>query len=168
MVKELALVEQLVNLTSSSPPKEVTANAQPYTPLTPLTHGGDEWETPKWVFDEWSAREGPFDLDPAATPANAKCPKYFTKKEHGLKRKWKGKVWLNPPYSEIDLWLQKARASAEQGALVVCLVPVWTDRPWWHEHVEGKAEVHFLTGRVKFVGAKGTAPFASAVIIYRP
>ena len=77
-------------------------------------------------------------------------------------------MWLNMPYSEIGKWLQKARASAEQGALVVCLLPVWTDRGWWHDHVEGKAEVHYLRGRVRFVGADGSAPFASAIVIYRP
>lgn len=34
----------------------------------------DEWPTPQWLVDQLAAEFGPFDLDPAATPGNAKAP----------------------------------------------------------------------------------------------
>ena len=42
-----------------------------------------EWETPQELFDLLN-REFHFTLDAAATAANAKCPRYYTKAEDGL------------------------------------------------------------------------------------
>ena len=47
------------------------------------------------------------------------------------------------------------------------LVPARTDTAWWHDYVVPFAEVRFLRGRVKFEGAPTTAPFPSAVVIFR-
>lgn len=43
----------------------------------------DEYETPQEIFDALN-EEFHFDLDPCATPDNAKCLLYFTKEEDGL------------------------------------------------------------------------------------
>lgn len=42
-----------------------------------------------------------------------------------------------------------------------------TDTAWWHEWVQGKGEVRFVRGRLRFGGMKDNAPFPSAVVIYR-
>ena len=115
-----------------------------------------------------AARWGPFDLDPCATAENAKAPRFYTRADDGLRRPWTGRVFCNPPYGRaIAAWVAKAREAATTTAdLVVLLVPARTDTRWCHEHV-AHAEVEFLPGRVRFVGAKAGAPFPSAVVVFR-
>lgn len=127
-----------------------------------------EWATPQDLFDRLSRSHGPFDLDVCATPENAKVARFFTKAEDGLAQEWTGRCWMNPPYGrEIGKWVKKARLSADAGATVVCLLPARTDTAWWHDNIQGRAEVVFLRGRVHFNGT-GPAPFPSAVAILRP
>ena len=38
---------------------------------------------------------------------------------------------------------------------------------WWHSYC-AKGEVHFLKGRLKFGKATNSAPFPSAVVVFRP
>lgn len=57
-----------------------------------------EWATPSDFFARIQERYGPFDLDPAATAANAKAPRFFTKEDNGLAQEWRGAVYCNPPY----------------------------------------------------------------------
>lgn len=125
----------------------------------------DEWSTPQDLFDKLDA-EFHFDLDPCATKENAKCELFYTKEDNGLSKDWSGHtVFMNPPYGkEIRKWVQKAKQS---NATVVCLVPARTDTFWWHEYVIG-AEVRFIRGRLKFGGSEDSAPFPSAIVIFRP
>jgi phage N-6-adenine-methyltransferase len=128
---------------------------------------GDEWATPQDLFDALDA-EFAFTLDVCALPENAKCESYFTPEEDGLAQEWGGACWMNPPYGHaIAAWLQKARAAAKAGATVVCLVPASTDAAWWWAHCR-RGEVRFIRGRLKFGDASTPAPFASAVVVFRP
>lgn len=122
--------------------------------------------TPQEFFNRLND-EFNFTVDVCATPENAKCNRYYTKQDDGLSHDWVGNVWMNPPYGrEIGLWMEKANKAAKSGATVVCLVPARTDTAWWHEHVI-KHEVRFIKGRLKFGGAKNSAPFPSAVVVMR-
>jgi phage N-6-adenine-methyltransferase len=123
-----------------------------------------EWATPQDVFEEVCELVGlrPT-LDVCATAENAKCERFFTKDDDGLKYAWTGVCWLNPPYGDpeepckpnckkkrcpkrgfhIDKyvpgifdWLQKAHESAIRGATVICLIPARTDTSYWHAFVE--------------------------------
>lgn len=49
----------------------------------------DEWATPQDLFDKLDATFH-FTLDPCATPENAKCAKFYTKEQDGLKQDWGG------------------------------------------------------------------------------
>lgn len=126
-----------------------------------------DWATPQAVFDEWNQKEGPFTLDVCATPENAKCPTFFTPEIDGLQQEWRGICWMNPPYGrKIGQWMSKARSESLRTALkVVCLVPARTDTAWWHD-IATQGRVHFLRGRLKFNGAKNSAPFPSAIVIF--
>lgn len=126
----------------------------------------DLHSTPQDFFDKLNAEFG-FTLDVCATPENAKCDRYFTKVDNGLRQNWHGIVWMNPPYGrEIRQWVQKAHDAAQAGAVVVCLVPARTDTYWWHDYII-KHEVRFVKGRLKFGNAKNSAPFPSAVVVMR-
>ena len=126
-----------------------------------------EWATPPELFADLDAEFG-FECDVCATAENAKCAKFYTKDDDGLKQEWRGICWMNPPYGQqIKHWVRKAFESAQQGATVVCLVPARTDTQWWNRYcVYG--EIRFLEGRLKFGDGQGTAPFPSAIIVFRP
>jgi site-specific DNA-methyltransferase (adenine-specific) len=130
-----------------------------------------EWSTPRDLFARLNARYGPFDLDPCATPENATCARFYTAAEDGLARPWAGRVFCNPPYGgAIASWLRKARQEVESGsaAVAVLLVPSRTGARWWQDHVIGAgAEVEFLPGRLRFGGGKDSAPFDSALVVFR-
>lgn len=141
----------------------------PNNNLTPLfTSLTDEWPTPRRLFDALHA-EFCFTLDPCATEANAKCGRYFTRAEDGLKQDWsRDAVFMNPPYGRIiGHWVKKAYESARQGALVVSLLPARTDTRWWHDYVM-RGEIRLLRGRLTFEGGKYPAPFPSAIVVFRP
>ena len=129
----------------------------------------NEWSTPQDFFDELD-KEFNFTLDPCATSENAKCNKYFTVEDDGLKQDWSNDVvFMNPPYGrEIKYWVQKAFEESLKGATVVCLIPARTDTTYWHNYIFGKADdIRFIKGRLKFGGSKNPAPFPSAIIIYK-
>ena len=128
----------------------------------------DDWETP-WELYRRLDEEFGFTLDACATPENAKCKRFFAPADDGLAQAWTGVVWCNPPYGrEIGKWVAKAYEASRGGenATVVCLLPARTDTAWWHDYC-AKGEVRFLRGRVKFVGAKSSAPFPSSIVIFR-
>lgn len=127
-----------------------------------------EWETPKALFDELDSEFG-FTLDPCATVENAKCEKFYTKADDGLKQDWSDEVvFMNPPYGrEIYRWMGKAYRESLKGATVVCLVPSRTDTKWWHDWAK-RGAVRFIKGRLKFGNAKNSAPFPSAIVIFKP
>jgi phage N-6-adenine-methyltransferase len=126
----------------------------------------DEWATPQELFDALAWVYGDFTLDPCATAENAKCKRFFTRKDDGLSQPWSGKVFMNPPYGrEIGRWVRKAFEESLNGAFVVCLVPARTDTRWWQDYVK-RGHVHFLRGRLRFGNAKNTAPFPSATVTF--
>lgn len=127
----------------------------------------DDWETPQELFDSLNARYN-FDLDVCATADNAKCARYFTKEQDGLAQEWSGVCWMNPPYGRgIGQWMAKALEASQTGATVVCLVPSRTCTAWWHDYAE-KGEYYFIRGRLKFGGSPNSAPFPSAIVVFRP
>ena len=131
-----------------------------------FTSNTDMWETPQELFDELD-REFHFTLDVCAVPENAKCERYFTPAQNGLKQDWNtgGTIYMNPPYGrEIGLWVRKA---AESNVTAVCLLPARTDTAWFHDYIYGKAEIRFIRGRLKFGNSKNSAPFPSMIVIFR-
>ena len=132
----------------------------------------DDWETPKDLFRKLD-EEFHFTLDPCATPQTAKCKKFYTKNNDGLRQSWAGEVvFMNPPYGrQIAKWVKKAWEESKKGATVVALLPARTDTNWFHDYVLNKAEIRFIRGRVYFRqdgGLVDRAPFPSMIVIYRP
>ncbi|MBL9150007.1 MAG: adenine methyltransferase [Phycisphaerae bacterium] len=133
-----------------------------------FTSRSDRWATPIEFFRQLD-REFGFTLDVCALSDNAKCERFFSPDDDGLGQQWTGTCWMNPPYGRvISLWMQKAYESALAGATVVCLVPARTDTRWWQDYATKAAEIRFVTGRLKFGDAVNSAPFPSAVVVFRP
>lgn len=130
----------------------------------------DLWETPQDLFDKLN-NEFQFTLDVCATPENAKCDKFYTKEQDGLKHPWKGTVWCNPPYgSVIGQWVRRALFASVSGSTVVMLLPARTDTKWFHDYIykRNNVEIRFIRGRLKFGGSKNSAPFPSMVVVFMP
>ena len=129
----------------------------------------DQWSTPKDFYDNIN-KEFNFDLDPCATKENAKCSKYFTEKDDGLKKDWQGhRVFCNPPYGRILYkWVEKCyNESRKQNTIVVMLIPARTDTRWFHKFIYHQAkEIRFIKGRLKFGESKNSAPFPSMLVIF--
>ena len=134
----------------------------------------DEYRTPielfiKALFD--------FDIlpttDVCATDENRRCRCFFSKSDDALKEDWHEDFFMNPPYSQVYNFMKKAyHESKKNNVDALILVYAKTDTKWWHEFVEGKAEVHFIKGRIKFldpdgIKTKNSAPYPSCWIIYR-
>ena len=129
----------------------------------------DEWSTPPAFFRKLDMRFN-FTLDPCADEQNHKCNKYFTESDDGLSKSWGGEtVFCNPPYGrEIKKWIKKAyEESQKPGTTVVMLIPSRTDTSYWHDYVMRASEIVFVRGRLKFGDSKNSAPFPSAVIVFK-
>ena len=126
----------------------------------------DLWYTPQDFFKKYDDVYK-FETDVCATDDNAKCAKYYTEEMDGLSQEWRGVCWMNPPYGRtIVKWMKKAYESSLEGATVVCLVPARTDTGWWHDYAM-KGDIEFIKGRLKFGGSKNSAPFPSAVVVFK-
>lgn len=95
---------------------------------------GDEWYTPKWIFDSLGLTFdidvcAPRDLTHVTTPAAA----YLNEDDDGLSQEWNGIVWCNPPYSAPEAWADKC---IEHGnGLLLTHIPMnaaWAQRVWTH------------------------------------
>lgn len=130
----------------------------------------DNLGTDPALFAKLNDRFG-FTLDVCATPANAKCSRYYTIEDDGLSQPWVGRVWCNPPYSQIRAWVEKATQEyfvRESLEVAVMLLPA--NRPeqaWWQDLIEPIRDrpgsflrTEFLRGRPRFVlpGAEAIGP----------
>lgn len=108
-------------------------------------------------------------MDPCASDDNHKCFLYFTKQEDGLQHDWSGqRVFCNPPYSEIEKWVEKGyREGTKDGTIVVMLIPARTDTKYFHNFILHRSEVRFIKGRLKFGDAIYNAPFPSVIVVFR-
>lgn len=117
----------------------------------------DEWQTPQEVYNGLY-EEFCFNFDP--------CP--LGGGIDGLAIEWGSCNFVNPPYSKLRAWCKKAYAEFQKGKTVVMLIPSRTDTIAWHEYCMKATEIRFIRGRLKFGGSKNSAPFPSAIVIFRP
>jgi len=144
----------------------------------------DDRGTTVEFFATMTERFGPFDLDVAAAPHNAKCERYYTLDDDGLTQPWDAeRVWCNPPYSNIGAWVEKAWDEWKLRPYDLCIVMLLpanrTEQRWWQVWVEpwrdhgGPLTVEFLPGRMRFdrpgavIGPKGDRPpFGCCLLIW--
>lgn len=107
----------------------------------------DTWLTPPEIL----APLGRFDLDPACPhvvrrPIAGTC---YSPKKNGLKQRWFGRVWLNPPFNRYERpkWMAKMAAHGNG----IMLVPAATETVAFEQSVWKRADaVCFLRGRPHF------------------
>ncbi len=98
----------------------------------------DKTETPQEIKDKF---KGYFDP----------CPK--NPKFNGLMIDWKAHNFVNPPYSEKDLWIKKAIYESLKGNTSVLLLPATPDLGWFHDLILPYCDgIEWIRGRLKFKG----------------
>jgi site-specific DNA-methyltransferase (adenine-specific) len=130
-----------------------------------------DWATPDGVYDELD-REFHFDTDPCILGGGVMWSdgkfSYIDKTANGLEIEWGGATFVNPPYGRaIGAWTAKALAESKRGKTVVMLIPSRTDTIWWHRDIMQANEIRFIKGRLKFGDSVNSAPFPSAVVVFR-
>jgi len=152
----------------------------------PLT---DEWETPRELVTLAAHAFGPFDLDAAASPANAVALRWLGAQSQkaeggepyfldGLTHDWalaaSETAWMNPPYSRaagpLKLWIERAiYYGSMDGRRVVALLKSDTSTKWFKRAFDAAQHVIFLSPRVIHTrGGKpqGTPPWGSVLFVF--
>lgn len=105
----------------------------------------DTWLTPLHIIKNLGEN---FDLDPCAYPGHNTAKTMWC--ENGDMKKWFGRVWLNPPYSDVSRWLDMLMDHGNGVALVFAR----TDTKWAQKHMALANQVFFIKGRIKFLNDK--------------
>ncbi len=134
----------------------------------------DEYGTPYGLFrmacEEYNVRPR---IDICGSKANYVTNEYCDEETNCFTKEFNVDFFMNPPYSKVSEFMKFAYDQHKSHNVdVLILVYAKTDTKWWHEYVEGQAEIHFVKGRIKFNDDTGkptkhSAPYPSVWIIYR-
>lgn len=113
----------------------------------------DNWATPQDIYDKYMSL-GYFDPCPLEPDFD------------WLHIDWQENCFVNPPYSEIRKWLEKAISEIEKGNCrkALFLIPARTDVRWFHDLIYNQYNIQFIKGRLKFGGSNNSAPFPSMFV----
>ena len=124
----------------------------------------DDYETPPWLFKALDAEFG-FTFDAAANEKNALCDRWGPRDTE----RFGERVFCNPPYSNVDLFVDRAMCSKN---LWILLLPSRTDTRWFQSLMEEpRASLRFFRKRVRFCldGQVADSPrFGSVVAVIKP
>ncbi len=113
----------------------------------------DRWYTPPYIVELVVQVLGEIDLDPCADDGkHISCKRHYTKDDDGLIKEWEGRVFMNPPYSQPGVWMEKLQAEIKSKRVTeaIALVPAATDTKWLSPVLKSQP-VCFWTGRIKFL-----------------
>jgi ParB family chromosome partitioning protein len=148
----------LLEAAKSSDPVEAIRHHVHRTGFT----GKTEWYTPAEYVELARTVLGSIDLDPASNPTAQKvvgARAYYTAETNGLDHEWRGRVFLNPPYSQPDIvhFIDKAVAEYRSGRCTAAIVLTnnSTDTAWFQTLFDAADAICFTKGRVNFYDADG-------------
>jgi hypothetical protein len=90
----------------------------------------DDYYTPSWVFDRLGLV---FDIDVCSPPGGLPyipARRHFTMADDGLSQPWSGRVWMNPPYSDAEPWVDRFIAHRHGVALLPVVKSFWRLKLW--------------------------------------
>ena len=113
----------------------------------------DCWYTPSYIVELVVQVLGEIDLDPCADDGkHISCKRHYIACDDGLTKEWEGRVFMNPPYSQPGVWMEKLQAEIKSKRVTeaIALVPAATDTKWLSPVLKSQP-VCFWTGRIKFL-----------------
>lgn len=132
-----------------------------------VTKDNDDWETPRWLFDQLD-QEFQFDVDVCASAANRKCERFLSKADDALSCNWAEPgeaAYINPPYRAKQLreFVTRAYEQSQRGVTVVMLMPqrILDPRPSWAQTVgliKAHAEIRMIQGYLLFPPGPAAQP----------
>jgi len=137
--------------------------------------GNNEWYTPPEYIQAARAVMGGIDTDPASTEhANrtVRAKVFYTAGQDGLKQKWSGCVWLNPPYSQplCSRFCESVAERFDAGEVkqAIVLVNNATDTVFFQRMLRSASAVCFPRGRIRFLDTDGNpgAPLQGQAALY--
>jgi ParB family chromosome partitioning protein len=139
-------------------------------------HTGDpEWYTPAAYIEASRRVLGEIDLDPASTriaQKTVKAKRFFSLESDGLAQKWKGNVFLNPPYTadKVAAFVDKLceHVSARDVSAAILLVNNATETRWFQQALRLATAICFPEGRLRFLGEDGPkgSPLQGQALLY--
>lgn len=136
--------------------------------------GDQESYTPELYIEAARTVMGSIDCDPASNEMAQKTVKagvFFTKENDGLKQKWEGNIFLNPPYShpEVSQFVDKLLSELSDGQQAILLTNNNTDTVFFHKAIRQSTALCFTKGRISFYKADGetkTSPTNGQTFFY--
>jgi len=129
----------------------------------------DEWSSPREVVEPLNDAVGGFDLDPCSGAESSPfAAATYTEADDGLAQPWSGSVWVNPPYSGVADWVDKADTAVTDGDAdcVVFLCKGDSSTDWWQTAAEAATAVCAIDHRLSFGDGGNSAPFASHIFVF--
>ena len=167
---EAALTEKGEELTSALIYRQLTGGAH-----VSFNSGESEWYTPEPILEAATAVLGRIDLDPAShddAQAVIRSRAYFTAEMDGLLQEWKGRVWMNPPYSQplVEQFCEKLLNELDAGRVMssITLTNNATETKWGQGLLNRAQAVCFYAGRVRFwaPGRESSSPLQGQMSCY--
>jgi len=113
----------------------------------------DDFLTPPYIVESM----GVFDLDPCASHRQnlqLALREYKLPEDNGLMLPWSGAVFCNPPFSELQSWIDRFILHGNGVLLVPARVEVsWFWKLWHHSDA-----IFFTKGPVKYLCPEGKSP----------
>jgi ParB family chromosome partitioning protein len=169
-------VVALARVAKENPEKAKEILSSGKKPHVSRNTGKNEWYTPDEYIDAVCKVLGTIDCDPASSEiANrtVRARTFFTIDDDGLKQKWSGKVFMNPPYNSKLITkfcskLVKDFVSNDVTDFIV-IVNNATETKWFRELVSVASAICFPSGRIKFKDQNGDnigAPLQGQAVLY--
>ncbi len=129
-----------------------------------ITAKSDEHYTPKYFLEAVVESMGGIDLDPASNSKdnpNVPASNHLTLEDDALKHDWTGRVFLNPPFSEVSKFIKKLIAEIDSGRVTEAIVLTKSDtRTNWYKQLRQNAQsLCFAEGYHRFGEADNSATF---------
>ena len=109
------------------------------------------------------------DLDPCSDMGkNIKAKKHYTIEDNGLEQTWQGNVFINPPFSEVAQWSQKAITDYQSGNITeLIFLSKFDARVGWFKPLMNTAPMFCVVeGYVSYEGNDGDSATFSTVLWY--
>lgn len=159
--------------------QQATVTDSTFAKLTKGVHvgqasGNDEWYTPPPFIESARKVMGSIDTDPcsnAVAQAWIKARRFFTAETDGLKQKWQGNVWMNPPYSDplVGEFTKRFVEQREAMKAGITLTNNATETEWCQRLQDACDGICLPSSRIRFydhTGQPRQTPLQGQIIMY--